>query len=456
MLKTRCVEKLAQRVGTGSFSGVESRAIFSTLYLNRQRDHILTLMDASMAELLRNFDAYTMAFLVAILYLSLSAVLVYTAVYRRTYPGFGNMTLAQVSWSAGLLLNYFRPLNIVFSLYFGSALMLLHGVLLYRGLLLYGGVPHKKRMAVNVAAFAVILLIMAYYMFVDYDTCARVVIFSTGMAFFSFRIAVEPYVSKKWKRHATQSVFSVLFLLLCVMFVVRAYKALHAGSCLPSGPDDTAKLLFLMATVITPIVTFSIIAMTFARMEAELRCANEELQAMSETDALTSLANRRKFDAAYKSEWDRAMRLQQPMAVVILDVDDFKHYNDRYGHQVGDACLQALAQVLKEYTRRAMDVAARYGGEEFAMILPGMDGAAATALAEDVRRSFEQTGIEHAGLEPAGPGQTKGRQRTVVTISAGVAALVPSGKESRFDLLSAADTALYAAKALGKNAVVLA
>jgi Response regulator containing a CheY-like receiver domain and a GGDEF domain len=85
-----------------------------------------------------------------------------------------------------------------------------------------------------------------------------------------------------------------------------------------------------------------------------------------------------------------------------------------------------------------------------------MDGAAATALAEDVRRSFEQTGIEHAGLEPAGPGQTKGRQRTVVTISAGVAALVPSGKESRFDLLSAADTALYAAKALGKNAVVLA
>ncbi|WP_374290360.1 GGDEF domain-containing protein [Desulfovibrio desulfuricans] len=242
---------------------------------------------------------------------------------------------------------------------------------------------------------------------------------------------------------------------------MRAYKALYAGNCLPSGPDDTAKLLFLMATVITPILTFSIIAMTFARMEAELRRANEELQAMSETDALTSLANRRKFDAAYKGEWDRAMRLQQPMAVVILDVDDFKHYNDRYGHQVGDACLQALAQVLKEHTRRAMDVAARYGGEEFAMILPGMDGAAAAALAEDVRRSFEQKGIEHAGLEPAGPepagpDQAKGRRRTVVTISAGVASLVPSVKERRFDLLSAADTALYAAKALGKNAVVLA
>ena len=399
-----------------------------------------------MTELLRGFDAFTMAFMVAILFLSLSAVLVYTALCRRTYPGFGSMALAQVSWSVGLLLNYFRPFETLFSLYLGALLMLLYGVLLYRGLLLYGGVSPSLRLSVNYLVFIVVSAFQAFYMFADFNTCARVVAFSAGMAFFFLRIAIEPYATRLWQRHATQSVFSLFFLLLGAAFTVRAYKALHATNCLPSGPDDMAKLLFLMAVVITPVLTFSIIAMTFARMEAELRCANEELLAMSETDGLTNLANRRKFDLAYESEWERALRLQQPMAVVIMDVDDFKQYNDRYGHQVGDACLRTLAQVLREHARRAMDVAARYGGEEFALILPGMTGAEAALLAEEVRRVFEHTGIEHEGV---------GRGN-VVTLSAGVASLVPARSASRYDLLSAADAALYAAKANGKNTVVLA
>ena len=399
-----------------------------------------------MTELLRGFDAFTMAFMVAILYLSLSAVLVYTALCRRTYPGFGSMALAQVSWSVGLFLNYFRPFEALFSLYLGALLMQFYGVLLYRGLLLYGGVSARHRLPLNYIAFAVVSAVQAHYMFIDFNTCARVVTFSAGMAFFFLRIAIEPYATKLWKRHATQSVFSVLFFLLGAVFALRAYKALHSTNCLPSGPDDTAKLLFLMAVVITPILSFSIIAMTFARMEAELRCANEELLAMSETDALTNLANRRKFDLAYESEWERALRLQQPMAVVILDVDDFKQYNDRYGHQAGDNCLRTLAQVLREHARRVMDVAARYGGEEFALILPGMTGAEAASLADDVRRWVERAGIEHDGV---------GRGN-VVTVSAGVAALVPARGANRFELLSAADAALYAAKAKGKNAVVLA
>ena len=360
------------------------------------------------------------------------------------------MALAQASWSVGLYLNYFRPFETSFSLYAGSVLMLLYGVLLYRGLLLYGEISQKMRLAVNDVVFVVISLVMAYYMFINYNTCARIITFSLGMAFIFIRIAVEPYASRTWKKHATQSVFSSLFFLLGAAFVVRAYNAVYSTNCMPSGPDETAKLLFLMATVTTPILTFSIIAMTFARMEAELRCANEELQAMSETDALTNLANRRKFDAAFANEWERATRYGQPIAVVILDVDNFKHYNDKYGHQAGDACLQTLALVLKAHSRRAMDVAARYGGEEFALILPGMDSHAAAGLAEDVRRVVEQTAIEHAGLQAGAKGGK------VVTISAGVAAFVPVDGKNRFDLLSAADTALYAAKARGKNIVVLA
>ena len=102
-----------------------------------------------MTELLRGFDAFTMAFMVAILYLSLSAVLVYTALFRRTYAGFGSMALAQVFWSAGLFLNYFRPFEALFSLYLGALLMQLYGALLYRGLLLYGGVSPRRRLALT-------------------------------------------------------------------------------------------------------------------------------------------------------------------------------------------------------------------------------------------------------------------------------------------------------------------
>ena len=109
-----------------------------------------------MTELLRGFDAFTMAFMVAILYLSLSAVLVYTALCRRTYAGFGSMALAQVSWSVGLFLNYFRPFETLFSLYLGALLMQFYGVLLYRGLLLYGGVSPRRRLPLNYIAFAVV------------------------------------------------------------------------------------------------------------------------------------------------------------------------------------------------------------------------------------------------------------------------------------------------------------
>lgn len=397
------------------------------------------------AELLRNFDAFTMAFLVSVFYFSLSAVLVYTYCCRRTYPGFGSMALAQVIWSFGLSINFFRPFELFVSLYVGGVLMLLYGVFLFRGLILYGGVMNKYSMAVNYCAVGVTAVVLAYYLFVDYNTCARVISFSLCMAFLFFRIGLEPFIIKGWQRHATQSLLSAVFVFLGIMFVLRAYKSYHAVQCLPSGPDEIAKALFLLASVLSPVLTFCIIAMTFARMEAELRQTNEELQNMSETDSLTGLANRRKFDAAYESEWRRAVRTQLGLAVVMLDVDDFKHYNDQYGHQAGDECLRKLGLVMQKHARRAMDVAARYGGEEFALILPGMDAEGAFALAEDLRRSFVQLGIEFASS----------RHGMVATVSAGVALLKPARQENMFDLLSKADAALYAAKAKGKNAVVL-
>ncbi len=158
------------------------------------------------------------------------------------------------------------------------------------------------------------------------------------------------------------------------------------------------------------------------------------LEHLSMSDPLTGLGNRRAFDEALAVEMARARRAGGSMGVVILDVDHFKQFNDRHGHQAGDDALVTVAKVLAQEAR-AEDRACRIGGEEFALLLPGADDAAAAAVAERVRRA-----VEAAGAEPAG-----------VTVSLGVAA--SRGDDPR-GLLESADARLYVAKAAGRNRVV--
>lgn len=173
------------------------------------------------------------------------------------------------------------------------------------------------------------------------------------------------------------------------------------------------------------------------RTEA-LEAANRQLEILSVTDPLTGLANRRRFDAVLATECARAARSGQPVALLMLDVDHFKNFNDQYGHQAGDGCLRHVAAALRACARRAGDLPARYGGEEFALIAAGTDAAAALALSEKIRRQIEAMGIAHNDA-PAG----------VVTISIGVA----SGRGSPDELLRDADRALYRAKQAGRNRV---
>lgn len=177
----------------------------------------------------------------------------------------------------------------------------------------------------------------------------------------------------------------------------------------------------------------------------EVTWMHHSASVLAEADALTGLANRRRFDRALALEWRRAQREQQPLALVMLDVDYFKGFNDRYGHLEGDACLRRIAALLTATTRRPADLAARLGGEEFAVLLPGTDTAGAAYLARDLLAALAALGIPHGD----GIGG-------VVTLSAGVAALCPA--VSDFDsaaLIQAADRALYRAKAEGRGRVVL-
>ncbi len=171
--------------------------------------------------------------------------------------------------------------------------------------------------------------------------------------------------------------------------------------------------------------------------EMKKRAAMEdEMARLAMTDGLTGLANRRRFDIVIEQEWQRAMRAQQPVSLLMIDADHFKDFNDRYGHQAGDLVLCGIAWSIARHGKRASDCAARYGGEEFALILPGLTLAEAIELGERIRRDIGS--MEREGMTPT-------------TISVGAACLVPSAQTSMMELINKADTALYAAKSLGRN-----
>lgn len=172
----------------------------------------------------------------------------------------------------------------------------------------------------------------------------------------------------------------------------------------------------------------------------ELQTANDHLAALSMTDGLTGIANRRRFDELLAAEWARAARQQHPLAVGLLDIDYFKQYNDHYGHQAGDDCLRRVAQTFRAQLQRGGDLVARYGGEEFAFIAPAVDADRALAVADTVCKAIETLALPHARA----PG---GR----LTVSVGVAAWIPLPGAAPTELLRAADQALYRAKQLGRN-----
>jgi diguanylate cyclase (GGDEF)-like protein len=177
----------------------------------------------------------------------------------------------------------------------------------------------------------------------------------------------------------------------------------------------------------------------------QLESANAKLRELSFVDPLTGVANRRRFDQHLAFEWRRAHRSGLPISVVMVDLDSFKGFNDAYGHQEGDRCLQRVAAVLTEAAQRAGDLVARYGGEEFVLLLQATGEEGAAALAERIRADVEALAIPHI----------RSRVGAVVTISVGVGSAVPAAGLEPASVIAAADAALYRAKAHGRNRVAV-
>ncbi|MDR7036961.1 MULTISPECIES: GGDEF domain-containing protein [Methylobacterium] len=182
-----------------------------------------------------------------------------------------------------------------------------------------------------------------------------------------------------------------------------------------------------------------------AAAEASSRAANAELETLALTDSLTGLPNRRRYDEAFAREWRRAGRTQMPLSLLLIDADSFKHYNDHFGHQRGDEVLKTVALCMTRHLDPIDALACRIGGEEFAVLLPGVEAAAARLIAERIRREMVRMEIPHA--EAVGG---------TVTLSVGVASRVPDADETSDILFRDADAALYEAKRSGRNRVRLA
>lgn len=226
---------------------------------------------------------------------------------------------------------------------------------------------------------------------------------------------------------------------------------------LPWVSDIHYGLLFLGHYLLTATVAMFVVAvredkdrmmflqsMRFQQERQEVQRLNAELDDMARKDALTGLANRRVFDEALRAEWDRARRNRASLALLMIDVDHFKRFNDRYGHPAGDRCLAEVAAAIASVVRRPGDVAARYGGEEFVILLPDTDATGACELARRVIEQVDAARMVHEDSPTTAS----------VTVSVGVSHCLPHGPATAQGLTDAADGALYEAKSAGRHRFV--
>ncbi|BAZ28626.1 diguanylate cyclase with PAS/PAC and GAF sensors [Cylindrospermum sp. NIES-4074] len=183
------------------------------------------------------------------------------------------------------------------------------------------------------------------------------------------------------------------------------------------------------------------IAIQQSELHQQLQLANQQLQNLAMVDQLTQIANRRCFDSQLDCTWGHLLREQGCLSLLLCDIDFFKQYNDTYGHAGGDDCLRLVAQAFKQTIKRSTDVAARYGGEEFVVILPNTDSDGALQVAQEIHEAIQQLNIPHAASVV----------KQHVTLSIGIATVIPTSDLLPLQLIEAADQALYQAKAQGRN-----
>jgi diguanylate cyclase (GGDEF)-like protein len=271
-------------------------------------------------------------------------------------------------------------------------------------------------------------------------------------------IAAQPYAD----RYLMGAVFAFSILHLVMPFTYRQVVAhaaivgsvvgLTAWACKGDGDTSVMDSLEVLLPAMIVVAAAGALRMRHGRrravlmdlrstLQAEaLEFANRSLARLLRQDTLTGVFNRRHFDETMEQLWVTSKSAGRPLGLILIDVDHFKNFNDREGHQAGDACLKEVARCLAGSLRESDFVVARYGGEEFAVVLPGTNAVEAFAIGERLRKSVESLALPHP---------TTG----IVTVSVGTTACVPDARDRHYSLVDAADTALYASKEAGRNCV---
>ncbi len=239
-------------------------------------------------------------------------------------------------------------------------------------------------------------------------------VWSRANAFLS--IEHQPYFYQDWKFITLVSIGAALFLMLIWKLSVKQLEARERK-----------------------------LARLVAERTAELAEANESLNALANSDGLTRIGNRRRFESFLSDEWHRAIRFRTELSLVLLDIDHFKLFNDTYGHLAGDECLQRVAEALASTIHRPTDLVARFGGEEFAIVLGGTDAGGAANIAELGVAAIRALEIEHSASDAS----------QMLTVSVGVATIIPQVDSDIATLIKAADQALYSAKRNGRDRMVV-
>jgi diguanylate cyclase (GGDEF)-like protein len=398
--------------------------------------------------MLEFLDVRTMLLLGALANLVLAGIMVYYSMARRAYPGFHHWTGGVVSAGMGGVLVSLRGLLPDFvTIIAANFLLVLWPLLLTKGLVIFTGAKCRARV-VNLLVLAAFTLTFLWATYVETNLCLRIVCLCSVVAIFfvqALYVAVR-HLPAVLGEPDLLLITSLLFSIFGLMFRIAVVLS-HDGVVLFITNHEVLQNVAILVSILSAVaVTCSFLILNMHRMEKDLSAANIRIEALANMDGLTSIFNRRYFDAMLNLEYKRMLRNRQPLSLIMADIDSFKAYNDTHGHQAGDECLKAVAAVFRKAGGRGADVAARYGGEEFVMLLPNTDAHGAAAVAGSIRNAVDALAIPHRTSTAS----------AFVTLSIGVATAAAGGLASPDELVLLADQAMYRSKAKGKNRIEVA
>ncbi len=356
---------------------------------------------------------------------------------RKTYSGFGLWTASSALHTAGFILFSLR--NILpdyITILLANLLLLGATVCIFEGIRRFHG--DHAQWTFNIAALAVIMAILAYFTYVNNQLETRIITYSVFAAAMYFRCAFELLLGTSEALRSTSWFTSILFTLYALILAARALIS-HATPEIHNifMTNELQTIFYLSSLLLGLTWTLSFVLLNSERMELELRKAQVELQHLARTDFLTGVSNNRHFSEVCESEFQRARRLNHPLTICMIDVDNFKQINDLHGHATGDQILTTVASVCRK-NLRLMDSFGRLGGDEFAALLPETSMDSGLSIAERLRSSVEQIDFQIATATLR------------ITISLGVSTLQPQDQQIE-TVLKRADAALYKAKQSGRN-----